>query len=751
MADPDRRTGLPSELGVAALVVAASLPLGRLFRTSEIGAVAIAASAGSTAVAWGMRRFRAPALISALVSFIAFLWFSSLAFFRDSMAGPFPTPESLSLIWNVAGEGIRRSQTDAAPVPAATSFLVLAAFAIWATAWLADDAANKLRHPMLAIGVTVPLFVLPGTILEGDRRWFDAGAYLAGAMWVLFSDERFRLSRWGRVVGLGSPGWRPGLAARIGVIAILVAVVGTPILPGFSAPPGLRGATGGGDRVALNPLVSIRPQLNGRALTEVMTVRSRIASYWRLTALDRFNGTTWTSGPQRPELKLGERQITAQGTSARSTLVTQQFEIHNLSGPWVPAAFEPVRVEGLRGIGADPTTRTVIILNDMRGGTDYSVRSRIPTMSFEELDRAPRTSEAALARYLLLPPTAEIARVQGIAEQIVDQADARDGSPFRQAVALQDHLRTFDYDEDVALAHNIDDIESFLVDIKRGYCEQFATAMAVMARTLGLPSRVAIGFAVGTAGVQPDEFEVTSRHAHAWVEIWMSGFGWVTFEPTPRGDALIVPRYTTSAAAPSNPATSPTPSAEESPDASATESAGAPERFDENVATGTGVFGARRLFQVGTLAGVLLLAALIALPVAARFRRVVRFRRAGTPQDKVSARYLDFLDWCAAVGLGRGPGETPIEHAQRLAKASSDGGSTLQGLARIGTDAVYAPVNGIDPATAAKLSRDARRSIATGLPPRARLLGRIGWAWWRTDPEGGGTPWSRMRAARIEP
>jgi hypothetical protein len=393
----------------------------------------------------------------------------------------------------------------------------------------------------------------------------------------------------------------------------------------------------------------------------------------------------------------------------------------------------------------------VIISNDMRGGTDYSVRSRIPTMSFEELDRAPRTGDAALARYLLLPPTPEIARVQGIAEQIVERADARDGSPFRQAVALQDFLRTFAYDEDVALAHNIDDIESFLVDIQRGYCEQFATAMAVMARTLGLPSRVAIGFAVGTTGVQPDEYEVTSRHAHAWVEIWMSGFGWVTFEPTPRGDALLVPRYTTPAAAPSNPATSPTPSAEESPDASASPSAPGAERFDETPGAGSGVSGGRRLIQVGTLAGILLVLALFALPIAARTRRVVRYRRAGTAEDKVSARYLDFLDWCATVGLGRGPGETPMEHAQRLAKASSDSGSSLDGLARIGTDAVYAPVNGIEPAAAAKLSRDARRSISTGLPRRARLLGRVGWAWWRTDPEGGGTPWSRMRAARFDP
>ncbi|MGH2785102.1 MAG: transglutaminase TgpA family protein [Actinomycetota bacterium] len=751
MAEPDRRNGLPPELGVAALVVAASLPLGRLFRSSEIGALAIAASATSTAVAWGLRRLRAPAILAAAASFAAFLWFASFAFFRDAMFGPFPSPRSLSLIWDAAVEGIKRSQTDAAPVAAATAFMCLAAFAIWATAWLADDAANKLRHPMLAIGVTVPLFVLPGTILEGDRRWLDAGAYLAGAMWVLFADERFRLSRWGRVVGLGSPGWRPGLAARIGTLAILIAIVGTPILPGFSAPPGLRGTTGGGDRVALNPLVSIRPQLNQDALTEVMTVRSRAASYWRMTALDRFDGLTWSSGPQRPQLALGERQIQPQSTSPAGTLVTQEYEIHNLAGPWVPAAFEPVRVQGLRGVGADPATRTVIIANDMRGGTRYTVRSRIPALSYDELDLAPRAVDPALNAYLQVPASPQMDRVRQVALEIVRSAEAAGASPFRQAVALQDHLRNFEYDEDVALAHNIRDIADFLTRVKSGYCEQFATSMAVMARLLGLPSRVAIGFAIGTTGVTPDVYEVTSRHAHAWVEIWMTGFGWVTFEPTPRGDAVQVPRYTAPPSSSTPQTNEATPTSQETVDPEASATARDPESFDPPTSSGGGVSAVRRLVQVGVVAGILLASLVIAVPVAALVRRVIRHRRAKTSQAKVSARYLDFLDWCAAVRLERGAGETPYEHAVRLAKVSSDVAPKLGALAALGTDAVYAPRNGLDPAEAAKLARDARRSVARTLPRRSRVLSRVGWGWWRTDPQSGPTPWAKQRSARIEP
>src|SRR6185503_14227859 len=183
MANVDRRYAVPSELGVAALVVAASIPLGRLFRTGSILSTAIATVAVGAAVAWGLRRLRAPTFLSAVASLAAFLWFASLVFFRDSMFGPFPTPDSLSHIWDAMAVAIRRSQTDAAPVAATTPFLCLSSFAIWATSWLADDAAIKLRHPMLAIGVTVPLYVLPGTIVEGTNRWADAGLYLGAALW----------------------------------------------------------------------------------------------------------------------------------------------------------------------------------------------------------------------------------------------------------------------------------------------------------------------------------------------------------------------------------------------------------------------------------------------------------------------------------------------------------------------------------------------------------------------------------------
>ncbi|TMK23135.1 MAG: DUF4129 domain-containing protein [Actinobacteria bacterium] len=733
MANDDRRRALPSELGVAALVVAASIPLGRLFRTGNVVATCVAAAAVSTTIAWALRRLHAPALLSVLGSLAAFLWFASLAFFRGAMFGPFPTPHALALIWHASGEAIRRSQTDVAPVAATPAFLCLTSFAVWATAWLADDAAIKLRHPMLAIGVTIPLYVLPGTILSGDHRTLDAGLYLAAALWVLFSDERFRLSRWGRVVGRGVPGWRPGLAARMGLLAIVLALVATPVLPGFGAPPRLRGVSGSGTRSTLNPLVSIRPQLGRRDPIEVFTVRSRGTAYWRLTALDRFDGLSWTSAPQRPTLRVSGRSVLPE-SEASTVRVVQEFDIRGLGGPWLPAVYEPVRVDGLRGAAEDPVTRTLISPTDLRRGMHYRVESRAPLLTFEKLDLAPATTDPAFNPYVQMPPGRQTLRIGQISRQVVAKAHATKASPFRQAVALQNYLRTFTYDENVLLTHTIDDIVDFLTQDQTGYCEQFATAMAAMARTLGLPSRVAIGFAGGTPGPATDEFVVTSRNAHAWVEIWFDGFGWVQFEPTPRADSVVVPAYTS----PTN--VSPTPTVTPSNDATA-EPTVSPSTKASDVAEPTpgaetpraGGSGRGIMVASVALSGLVLLL-VIAFPVTAFARRALRRSRAHTTRERVAVRYLDFLDWCAASGLGRIAGETPLEHARRLADASSGGAEAVAELASLAVDAVYAPGDGIDDAAAAVLARGARMGVASTLSRRDRILRRLGWAWWRADP-----------------
>jgi hypothetical protein len=648
------------------------------------------------------------------------------------MFGPIPTPHSVAHVWDAMVVAIRRSQTDAAPVAATTPFVCLCAFAVWATAWLADDAAIKLRHPMLAIGVTVPLYVLPGTIVEGSNRWADAGVYLGAALWVLFQDERFRLSRWGRVVGTGVPGWRPGLAARMGLVAIALALVATPVLPGFGAPPGLRGVSGG-NRTTLNPFVSIVPKIADPRQQEVFSVRTRFSTYWRLTALDVFDGRSWRATPQSPALPLSGRSIAPQSQAA-ATLVRQDIEIRSLAGPWLPVAYEPVRIDGVKGAAADAASRTAIAPEDLHRGLKYQVRSRVPQLTYEELDLVPITQDPSLAQYIALPPSLEMEQVAQIAHRVVSEGHADSTHPFRQAVALQNYLRKFTYDLEVGLkgGQTIDSIVRFLEVVKRGYCEQFATSMAVMARTLGLPARVAVGFAGGTPGATPDEFTVTTRNAHAWVEIYMAGYGWVQFEPTPRSDSVVVPAYTskTTFTDPGTPTAEPSASAEPSPTTSSEPRGG----IEPEIKNRRGSIVKNSLIMVGLVAGGLLLLLTLSFPGAGVVRRSIRRRRARAPQELVAVRYLDFLDWCAATGRGRSSGETPLEHARRLAEASTDPQPALDALALLAVDAVYAPPNGIDVPGATRLDREARRCLEATLPRRTRVLSKLGWGWWRSDP-----------------
>lgn len=105
-------------------------------------------------------------------------------------------------------------------------------------------------------------------------------------------------------------------------------------------------------------------------------------------------------------------------------------------------------------------------------------------------------------------------------------------TPYDAALALQTWFReTFEYQLDTPSGHGADALGEFL-SRRAGYSEQFAGAFAVMARTVGIPSRVAVGFTSGTVD-EVGWYEVFGTDAHAWPELWFDGLGWVPFEPTP--------------------------------------------------------------------------------------------------------------------------------------------------------------------------------------------------------------------------
>lgn len=130
--------------------------------------------------------------------------------------------------------------------------------------------------------------------------------------------------------------------------------------------------------------------------------------------------------------------------------------------------------------------------------------------------------------YLKLPNDVP-KRIRALAAEIVAPAS----TPYEQARLLEAYLRTLTYDLDVPrVGEDRDLVDAFLFDIRRGYCDYFASAFVVMARSVGLPARLAVGYASGTE-VSPGQWVVTEADAHSWPEVFFDGVGWVPFEPTP--------------------------------------------------------------------------------------------------------------------------------------------------------------------------------------------------------------------------
>jgi transglutaminase-like putative cysteine protease len=723
MAETARHRGTPTELAVAALVAAASLPLLRLFEHGGAGPYVVGAVACSGSVAWGLRKLRVPTILAGLLSGFAFTWFASAVFFRHTMWGPFPSLESFDALGRALSAGLRASRIDVAPVAPKVPFLALVASSVWGTAWLADDAAVRLRNPLLAIGLTLPLFLVPGTILPSTRTLAEVAVFLAAAAWVLFASERVRLARYSGAAGPERPGWRVWPALRVGTIGIGAAIALAPILPGYGDPP-LRLRGGGGTRIAYNPLVTIKPTLTQAPVRGLFRVSTDTPSYYRLVALDRFDGRSWTTLGRPARLRVDKIEVRPDVVAGRARRARQDITIQALGGPWLPAAYEPVRVIGVPGTRADRESRTLLAPADLQGGLHYGVVSRLPAPDAIDLDREVDLITASVASQTNLPRSTP-PTIRNFAARVA----GAESTPFRKALALQNYLRRFTYDERVAQGHSFDSIEQFLV-VRRGYCEQFAGTMAVLARSLGLPARVAVGFAYGEqVPGATNVYHVTTRHAHAWVEIYFPGSGWIAFEPTPRAGVTQVPPYARNPAVeePVTPPALPSPTSTPAPRARATRPEPANDTFTP---VGRSPVSASTV-AVGVILGLVLLIGGTLLGIGARRR--LRLRRAPSGREAIILGYRDFLGWCAAAGYPRRPGETPREHGGRVSASIPAAREPLSRLGGAVELALWSPPGESDQRLVwrdgdgggqALLARS-QRTLSSGLPRGRRLWAAV--------------------------
>jgi transglutaminase-like putative cysteine protease len=700
-------------LALAAVSAAAAAGCCRLFGDAGWIVPVVAAVGGAHAV--GALTARRPAGVAAAVHTGGLAVLLAISVGGHTAYG-LPTPATVTALARALGRSPEALRAAIVPAPTTPELILPVVAGLWIATAVADGLARRRRAGLLA---ALPLAVFPVVVAAlgtGHGRALLTFAFAAAVALYAGLDRAGGLPtsearmpgragrrarravvlsggsalatvrvRKGRAVGpraLGLAG--PVLAAGA------AAVVLGPLVPGIGrAVVDVHhfGVTLDVTRVELNPLVDIQPQLLATRRTELFTVRATAPAYWRLTALDRFDGRRWS--PSRPAL-FHRHGPSGEPAAGGERALHQDFRLTSLDSPWLPAADRAVRVRA-PGARLDPETDSLVTKKGSRSVRAYGVESRLPVERTGQVPTADRPGghRAGLARYLALPDHFP-REVRELAERFTAGA----ATPYDRAVALEDSLRVgFIYDETAPPGASIDALEDFLFGSRRGYCEQFAGAYAAMARALGLPARVAVGFTPGTWDGGAGVWRVTTREAHAWPEVFLEGVGWMAFEPTP-GRVLPDPEARMRPDVALQRAAAPGPSAV-GRDASALAriDPGGKAGFD----TGPGGRPGRHPFAVTRTRALGWLGAaafgLLLLPPAAKTRRR-RVRRRARGDDAVLAAWREALDRLSEAGVVRRVEETPLEFALRAGAACPGAAPALQRLAVLVNVAAYSPPPG---------------------------------------------------------
>ncbi len=294
-----------------------------------------------------------------------------------------------------------------------------------------------------------------------------------------------------------------------------------------------------------NPYMDLRSR--GRLSdTVVMKVKSQEPTPYRGVVFDEYNGKGWeiSTGDDEGSLETlrsdGPRYdlFTARNTEPRqgaSRQVAQIFYVEKDSSNVIFGAFRPETLYfPASGIKVDPYN-SLRAPYEIPEGSTYSVISQVPNASPNELRMAGTNyPEPVKDKYLRLPASGQ-ERTRELARELTKDAT----NPYDAVVALNEHLKnSYPYDLSIPpQRENMDAVEYFLFEEGRGYCEQFGSSLAVMARSLGIPARIATGYVSGEYNPFTGLYEVKASDAHAWVEVYFPGHGWSTFDPTPGFDS----------------------------------------------------------------------------------------------------------------------------------------------------------------------------------------------------------------------
>jgi transglutaminase-like putative cysteine protease len=520
------------------------------FAAMAMGTVSIAAS-------WAVRAVGLRPALGVVAAFVTWVVVSQ-TFFAPGTAllGIVPTSSTIETLISGFFDAGSQIQVQTIPADPVASLVQLIAMACGLVAILAD-AAVIARFPAFIGVLALGLFIVPSAVQARDVDVVRFVATMASYLLLLWLSARVS----GRNPGARREGTRAGrsplTALALGSAAVVCALVIPAVTPGLTAEafaesrssarlPSIYGA-------GIDPIIQLGRDL--RRTTPILSLSYVTTAdeplYLKMVDLDDFSTGTW----QPRESVDGTVEVLSPPTGliddVERTTVTTDVSIEGLRSEWLPLPYPATTLtDAGRGWSADSDTGVVTLpssRNDSRGD-DYSVESLVVAPSAEQLAAAGTTVPDALSPLLELP-----ADLPAVVSDIATQVTAGATNSYDRAVALQTYFTSgeFDYSVETPVEESFDGSNSealaAFLEVKSGYCVHFAATMATMARVLGIPSRIAVGYFPSAAATRyvdgEPEYEVLTDQLHSWPELYFEGVGWLPFEPTP-SLGISVPEYT---------------------------------------------------------------------------------------------------------------------------------------------------------------------------------------------------------------
>lgn len=519
---------------LAFAISAATQPLSTVIVPGEWIISAAAVSGGLLLAGFLLRRVRMPG--AGVTAVLLALWVAAVTAIHLSdgaLFGFLPTFETIDQVVGATQAASQQILEGVAPLEptAPVTVLITAAFGILTIAL--DHVVLTARMPVMATVALVAVWLIPSIVTASPAGVLSFVLLAVAALALVRTETGTR-----ELIVAGRPARGAStVAAAIGAgaIAIAIVVVAAAPAPGFRTGPGAGGGT------TIDASLDLGESLRRPAATLVLRAHSSAPSipYLRVATLSEFEGDVWQPDRLRsvPLTEAVMDPVVVDDGIALNEYATS-IEIVQLNSAYLPVPFPAVDATGLTGLWRNvPYNRTLISTESSTQGQRYDVLSHVPRPTLEQIRAAEaRFRESSVPLDQVpddLPPV-----IAALAAEVTAGAD----TDYDKLIALQSWFRgnAFSYSLEAPVDGGFDgsgaDAVARFLEVREGYCVHFASAFALMARSLGMPARIVVGFMPGPLSAQAVDgervSEVTTDQFHAWPEVHFEGIGWIGFEPT---------------------------------------------------------------------------------------------------------------------------------------------------------------------------------------------------------------------------